>query len=52
MGLHVLLCEKITRSITVPLSRARPRIETILQERQRKACQKAWLDRVRGKKDD
>lgn len=46
MGFHVLLCEKINRSITVPLSRARARIKTILQERQRKACQKAWLDKV------
>jgi len=52
MGLHVLLCEKISKSITVPLARARNRIESILQDRQRKACQKAWLDKVQGEKDE
>lgn len=51
MGFHVLYCEKISRSITVPLSRARSRIKNLLQERQRKACQKAWLGNVQGEKD-
>jgi peptidyl-prolyl cis-trans isomerase C len=51
MGYHILLCEKITKPITVPLSRAKPRIERILQERQRKACQKAWLDKVQRESD-
>lgn len=46
MGFHILLCEKISKSITVPLSRAKSRIEQILRERQRKACQKAWLDKL------
>jgi peptidyl-prolyl cis-trans isomerase C len=51
MGFHVLYCEKINRSITVPLSRARSRIKNLLQERQRKVCQKAWLDNVQEEKD-
>lgn len=46
MGFHILLCEKINKSITVPLSRAKPRIKQILEERQRKLCQKAWLEKV------
>lgn len=46
MGFHILLCEKISKSVTVPLSRARSRIEQMLLERQRKACQKAWLDKL------
>lgn len=52
MGFHILLCEKITRSVTVPLSRARQRIRHLLQERQRKACQKAWLETIREEVDD
>lgn len=51
MGFHILLCEKINKSITVPLSRARPRIKQILQDRQRNACQRAWLDKVREDAD-
>ena len=51
MGFHILLCEKISRSITIPLSRAKPRITQVLQERQRKACQKAWLDSLQESSD-
>lgn len=51
MGFHVLYCEKISKSITVPLSRAKSRIKNMLQERQRKVCQKAWLDSVQEEKD-
>jgi peptidyl-prolyl cis-trans isomerase C len=43
MGLHVLLCEKIKPGKRVPFSKARPRILELLQERQRRNCQKAWL---------
>ena len=50
MGFHILLCEKINKSVTVPLSRARTRIKQILQERQRNACQRAWLDKVQEEK--
>jgi peptidyl-prolyl cis-trans isomerase C len=49
MGLHILYCEKIQRSVKVPLSRARDRIRGILQQRQRKACQQAWLEKIKGK---
>lgn len=46
IGLHILYCEKINRAIKVPLSRARKKIRSILEQRQRKACQKAWLDKL------
>lgn len=46
LGFHVLLCEKINKASTVPLARAKPRIIQILQARQRKACQKAWLEKL------
>lgn len=52
MGFHVLFCEKINKSVTVPLSRARPRIKQLLQERQMKACQKTWLEKLRSQTDD
>lgn len=44
IGLHILYCEKVNKAIKVPLSRARKKIRAILEQRQRKACQKAWLD--------
>ena len=46
MGFHILLCEKIIKSITVPLSRASERIKQILDDRQKKQCQKAWLEKL------
>lgn len=52
IGFHILYCEKIIKSLTLPLSRARPRIKQILQERQRKSCQKAWLEKVQEKIND
>lgn len=50
MGFHILLCEKIYKSTTVPLFRAKERIKGILQERQRRICQKAWLEKIQGEK--
>ncbi len=43
MGFHVLLCEKIKPGKRVPFTKAEPKIREILQERQRRSCQKAWL---------
>lgn len=43
MGFHILYCEKIKPARTVPLSKAAPRIREVLQERQRRNCQKSWL---------
>jgi peptidyl-prolyl cis-trans isomerase C len=47
MGMHILYCEKIYASVKAPLSRAKDRIRGILEQRQRKACQQAWLDKLR-----
>ncbi|MES9831374.1 MAG: nitrogen fixation protein NifM [Candidatus Thiodiazotropha sp. DIVDIV] len=44
MGLHILYCEKIKQAKRVPLSKAAPRIREILTERQRRNCQKSWLN--------
>ncbi len=50
LGLHILYCEKIQRGVKVPYARAKTKIQRILEQRQRKACQKAWLDKL--KEDD
>jgi peptidyl-prolyl cis-trans isomerase C len=46
MGLHILYCEKINKPVRVPLSRVKRKIRAILEQRQRRACQKAWLDKL------
>ncbi|MEJ2456384.1 MAG: nitrogen fixation protein NifM [Candidatus Thiodiazotropha sp.] len=43
LGFHILYCEKIKSARSVPLSKAAPRIREVLQERQRRNCQKSWL---------
>jgi peptidyl-prolyl cis-trans isomerase C len=43
MGFHILYCEKVKPARKVPLSKAAPRIREVLQERQRRNCQKSWL---------
>lgn len=47
MGMHILYCEKIYAAVRTPLSRVKNRIRGILEQRQRKACQQAWLDKLR-----
>jgi len=52
MGFHVLFCEKVHKALTVPLSKVQDRIKETLRERQRKACQKAWLLKVQEQSND
>lgn len=47
VGFHILWCEKVVRAKSIPLSKARPRIRTILEERKRRNCQKNWLAELR-----
>jgi len=49
VGLHILLCEKIHEGRLVSLEKAEQRIRQILEQRRRRACQKAWLEPLRGK---
>lgn len=44
MGFHILLCERIKPGKRMPLSKATPRIRSLLQERQQRNRQKAWLE--------
>ena len=43
VGFHILLCEKIDSPKQLPLSEARDKIKSILEERRTKNCQKTWL---------
>ncbi len=47
VGFHLLLCERIAAARTVPFSKAEPRIRQILDERNRRNCQKAFLKQLR-----
>lgn len=47
MGFHLLLCEKIKPGKRLAFDKAAPRIQQILQERQRRNCQKNWLASLR-----
>lgn len=46
MGFHVLLCERIKPGKRMPLAKATPRIRRLLQERQQRNRQKAWLEQL------
>jgi peptidyl-prolyl cis-trans isomerase C len=50
VGFHILWCEKIIPGKFIPLSKARPRIVEILEERKRRNCQKNWLAELRRAK--
>ena len=43
VGLHLLLCDKIKPGRRTALSKAAPRIRSLLEERRGRNCQKAWL---------
>jgi peptidyl-prolyl cis-trans isomerase C len=47
MGFHLLYCEKIKPGRRTAYAKVAPRIREVLQERQRKNCQKAWLATLR-----
>lgn len=48
VGLHLLVCEQIQPSRTVPLIEARERILAKLRERQRRICINEWLAALPG----
>jgi peptidyl-prolyl cis-trans isomerase C len=50
LGFHLLMCEKIKTSQKTSFSKAAPRIRSILEERQRRNCQKSWLSSLQKKK--
>jgi peptidyl-prolyl cis-trans isomerase C len=49
MGLHILLCEKIKPAKRTAFAKVEQKIRSILEERHRHSCQKAWLEDLRNK---
>lgn len=47
MGFHLLYCEKIRLGRRTSYTKVASKIHDILQERQRRNCQKAWLAKLR-----
>jgi len=47
MGFHLLWCEKVLPAKVVPFSLVEDRIKALLDERNRRNCQKAYLNRLR-----
>jgi peptidyl-prolyl cis-trans isomerase C len=43
MGFHLLWCEKVHRSRTLPFTKVRPRIRQLLEERAKRNSQKAFI---------
>ncbi len=52
IGFHILWCEKIQPGRTESLSRVRPQITRILEQRKQRNCQKAWLAELRRSRSD
>jgi peptidyl-prolyl cis-trans isomerase C len=52
VGLHILLCEKIKPEKATPRVKAEKKIRQHLEERARRACQKAWLEPLKEKSND
>jgi peptidyl-prolyl cis-trans isomerase C len=52
IGFHILLCEKIVPEKMIPRVKAEQKIRQILQERARRACQKAWLEPLKERSND
>jgi peptidyl-prolyl cis-trans isomerase C len=52
IGFHILLCEKITPEKVIPRVKAEKKIRQHLQDRARRACQKAWLEPLKEKSND
>ena len=46
IGFHLLLCEKIVPARILPFSKAEARIKKLIDERNRRNCQKAFLKQL------
>ncbi len=47
LGFHLLWCEKIHPGLSLPFTKVRDQVETLVLERQRRNCQKAWIADLR-----
>jgi peptidyl-prolyl cis-trans isomerase C len=49
MGFHLVYCERIRPSRTLPFSKAQGQIRALLEERRARNCQKAWIAELRAR---
>ncbi len=49
LGFHVLLCEQIFPTQQISLTKAKPQIRSLLEERSQRNCQKAWLKQLEAR---
>jgi peptidyl-prolyl cis-trans isomerase C len=47
LGFHLVWCEKIHPELQPPFAKIRAQVESLVSERQRRNCQKAWLAELR-----
>lgn len=47
MGFHLVYCERIRPTRTLPFSKARAQIRALLEERRERNCQKQWIAELR-----
>jgi peptidyl-prolyl cis-trans isomerase C len=47
LGFHLLWCEKIHPGISMPFNKVRDQVRDVVEGRQRRNCQKAWIAELR-----
>lgn len=47
LGFHLLWCEKIHPAISLPFNKVRDQVREVVEGRQRRNCQKAWIAELR-----
>jgi peptidyl-prolyl cis-trans isomerase C len=47
LGFHLLWCEKIHPGISLPFNKVRDQVRELVEGRQRRNCQKAWIAELR-----
>ncbi len=52
VGFHLLWCEKIIPARAIPFAKAEPRIRALLEERNRRNCQKAFINQLSERRQE
>ena len=52
LGFHIIYCQKIYKAKALPLSKVYDRIRTLLDNKKRRACQKAWIKQIQERSNN
>jgi peptidyl-prolyl cis-trans isomerase C len=52
LGFHIIYCQKIYKAKVLPLSKVYDRIRTLLDNKKRRACQKAWIKQLQERSNN